>query len=215
MTTEEYKYLSGMKALPLKALVCLVCLAGLLATCKGQPVPAADRILQDALHEASGGQKRILVIFHASWCGWCRKMDSSLADPSCRAFFDSQFVICHITVLESPDRRDRENPGGRGMMNRFGGSGKGIPYWVILDERGTRLADSRMPAGPGGALAGDGNCGCPAQPAEVAYFISVLKKTTPITAGQADAIARRFLRNASPVRMSLSPNRLNPLPMQY
>ncbi|MBK7374589.1 MAG: hypothetical protein IPJ02_03205 [Chitinophagaceae bacterium] len=52
-----------------------------------------------------------MLIFHASWCGWCHKMDTSLNDISVKRFFDDNFVITHITVLESKGKERLENPG--------------------------------------------------------------------------------------------------------
>jgi hypothetical protein len=37
------------------------------------------------------------------------------------------------------------------------------------------------------------NCGCPAQPDEVTFFVDVLKKTTRLTQPEIELIANRFL----------------------
>ncbi len=41
---------------------------------------AADNFNTAAFKHASTGNKNVLVIFHASWCGWCHKMDSSILE---------------------------------------------------------------------------------------------------------------------------------------
>jgi len=72
---------------------------------------SADDILSDAYKEAAINNKNVMVLFHASWCGWCHKLDNSLNDSSCKKFFDDNYVIVHLTVAESDDNKPLENPG--------------------------------------------------------------------------------------------------------
>ena len=81
-------------------------------------MPIANAVLKKAVVDAGNENKKVLLIFHASWCGWCHKMDSSLNDLSCKKFFDENFVITHITVLESKGKENLENPGGLEMMEK-------------------------------------------------------------------------------------------------
>lgn len=152
----------------------------------------ADEILQQAYTQAAKEHKNVLVIFHASWCGWCHKMDSSLNDRSVKAFFDKNFVITHLTISENPDKKMQENPGGEVLFNKYGGNDNtGIPYWLVFDRSGKLLADSRLKEGP---HAGD-NIGCPSTKEEVDYLIDVLKKTSSITPEQIAAVEKRFRKN--------------------
>src|SRR6188472_3318713 len=80
-----------------------------------QQVPSADQILKEARAQAAKENKNVMVIFHASWCGWCHKMDTSLNDASVKKFFDDNFVIRHLVVFESKGKENLENPGALEM----------------------------------------------------------------------------------------------------
>ncbi len=152
-----------------------------------QQTPSADAVLLEARTKAAKENKKVMVIFHASWCGWCRKMDTSLADASVKPFFDKNFVITHLTIDESEGKKHLENPGAKALNEKWGGKEQGIPFWVVMDKEGTVLADSQREPGK--------NVGCPATAEEVAHFVHVLKKTTMITNEEIVSVEKRFRRN--------------------
>lgn len=165
------------------------------STSFAQHAPAsADEIMKDAFATAKKQNKKVLVIFHASWCGWCHKMDTSLNDLSVKKFFDDNFVICHLVVFESKGKENLENPGGLEMITRYNGKDQGIPFWLVFDKDENFLADSRMPVTTREKLQ---NTGCPASSEEVEYFISVLKKTTALKEEELGVIRKRFRKNES------------------
>lgn len=152
----------------------------------------ASEVINQAKTKASKENKKVFVIFHASWCVWCHKMDSAMNTPGIKSFFDKNFVITHLTVDESKDKKDLENPGANEMRTAWHGDNQGIPYWVILDLYGKALADSRLidaNGKPGNSV------GCPAQPEEVDYFLSVLNKTSTPSPHEMELIKQRFLKN--------------------
>lgn len=158
---------------------------------------SASTILDNAYKQAAQEKKNVFVIFHASWCGWCKKLEASMNDPVCSDFFKKNFVVVHLTVLESKDKKNLENPGAPEMFNKYAGTGSGIPFFLIFDSKGNLLADSKMRK-PGDGLDKPGNnMGCPAAEEEVAAFISVLKKTSKITEADIAAITERFKKNKS------------------
>ncbi|TCZ74433.1 thioredoxin family protein [Flaviaesturariibacter aridisoli] len=152
-------------------------------------IASADLLVGEARKQALKEHKNVLVLFHASWCGWCKKMEKALDEPALKPLFDKSFVTVWLTVDETPERRLDENPGAKELLGKYGGSDLGIPYFIVFDPKGNRLSDSQREPGQ--------NIGCPAEPEEVAYFVEVLKKTTNLTERELQAIAERFRKNKS------------------
>ncbi len=153
---------------------------------------SSEEIMKEAFTSAKKQNKKVLVMFHASWCGWCHKMDTSLNDASVKKFFDDNFVIRHLVVFESKGKENLENPGALEMLTKHDGKDEGIPFWLIFDKDEKFLFDSRMPVNGTEKLA---NTGCPASKEEVEYFVGVLKKTTDLKEDQIEKIRTRFRRN--------------------
>ncbi len=164
---------------------------------KAQPAPlpeSAETILKNACSQAAKENKNVFIIFHASWCGWCHKMDKSMNDETCKKFFEDNFVIRHLVVDESDDKKNLENPGADELRKKYYGNGQGIPFWLLFDKNGKLLSDSKMRAEGAGPETGE-NTGCPASDKEVAYFISVLQKTTKLNPAELEIIRKRFRQN--------------------
>jgi thioredoxin-related protein len=152
-----------------------------------RPVPSASVVLADARRIAAKENKKVLVLFHASWCGWCKKMEKAMEEPALKPLFEKNYVIRWLTVYESPNKKGAENPGAEDLLKQYKGNDLGIPYFLIFDAKGKMLADSQKAPGE--------NVGCPAEADEVAYFTSVLKKTTKLSEGELQVIAERFRKN--------------------
>lgn len=116
--------------------------------------------------------KNVMVVFHASWCGWCKKFDRMLEDENLKPQFEKSYVIVHLDVLESPDKKALENPGGGEMMASLGGKGAGLPFFAIVSPGGKKLGDSLMK--PGDVKS---NTGHPSEPPEIAHFMDLLRAT--------------------------------------
>jgi len=151
---------------------------------QAQAPPSAEALLQAASQKALRENKNVFVIFHASWCVWCRRMDTAMSDPAIRPFFERNFVIEHLTVQESKGKEHLQHPGAEALLEKHGGKGQGIPFWLVFDPQGRLLASSMMASGS--------NSGCPATGAEVDHFIGVLKKTATLDDSALSAIRRRF-----------------------
>ncbi len=182
-----------MRRLILIAGLCFLFSVNAVAQTLKTPKPAAV-VLAGALKEASEQKKHVLLMFHASWCGWCHRMDTSLNDPAVKPFFDKNFIITHLVVHESAAKKHLENPGAEEMKDQYHGKGQGIPFWLVFDPQGNLVADSKIRKDGQGPDEGE-NCGCPALEKEVSYFITVLKKTTSLTDTELDIIRKRFREN--------------------
>lgn len=155
---------------------------------RAQTPPAADDVVKEACAQAEKAHKKVFIIFHASWCGWCHKMDTAMNDAACKKAFTDNYEIRHITVLENGPNKAQENPGGADLLAKYHGDQEGIPFWLILNANGELLGDSRMKS-PTGKLS---NVGCPAQPEEVDYFVGLLEKTSKMKRGELEAVRTRF-----------------------
>ena len=156
--------------------------------------PSADEIVKQACAEAAASHKKVMVIFHASWCTWCHKLDTMMATPECKPLFDQSFVVCHLDIAESPDKVDLENPGAEELYAKYANQNCGIPFYLIMNPDGTVIADSRIKS-HGVAPTGKGdNTGYPGSKPEMEYFLRTLRETTSLTPAQLKAIKERFTK---------------------
>ncbi|HET9745075.1 MAG TPA: thioredoxin family protein [Chitinophagaceae bacterium] len=172
----------------------ILLLVSVLVSLSQRSPESAEEIMKKAYAAAKKDDKKVMVIFHASWCTWCHKMDTSLNDPSVKRYFDNSFVIRHLVVFESRGKESLENPGALEMLSKYNGKEDGIPFWLIFDKDENFLADSRMTTISNGHEKLQ-NTGCPASKDEVNYFIKVLKRTTSLNEDELEKIRIRFRRN--------------------
>ncbi|MCX2494542.1 thioredoxin family protein [Pedobacter sp. PF22-3] len=160
------------------------------------PPASADVILTHAIAKAKKEKKYVFVLFHASWCGWCHKMDDSMNDPEIKAYFEKSYIIEHLTVLESKGKENLENPGAAELLKKYKSDGFGIPVWFIFDTNGKLIVDSHLrPKGTGLEVKGQNIIGCPASKEEVKAFTDALKKTSKLNDAELAKIAERFRKN--------------------
>lgn len=157
-----------------------------IVTCFAQATAqeSASAIMDKAYAQAAKENKKVFIMFHASWCGWCKKMDKNMTGDACAKLFNDNYVTAHIVVKESPKNKNLENPGGEDLIKKFKGEQAGLPFWVITDAKGAMQADSFDSKGE--------NLGCPSSPEEVAEFVTKLKKTSKLSAAQLAVIKETF-----------------------
>ncbi|GAB3413289.1 hypothetical protein GCM10027516_02310 [Niabella aquatica] len=116
-------------------------------------------------------------------------MDAAINDAACKFFFDDNYVMEHLTILESEEKKELENPGAAELFKKHAPEHSGIPFWLVYDAKGKVIGDAVMPDG--------NNSGCPAAVQEVAHFIDVLKKSSKMDHKTEKAIFDRFRKNES------------------
>lgn len=153
--------------------------------------PTAESLVEAAVKTAKGQDKVVLVHFGASWCVWCRHLDEMLQGQELGSLFADHFVIVHLTVQESDDKKQLENPGAEEMLTREGAGKSGVPVFMFFDQAGKKIADSL-------ALPNRANIGYPASPEEIQAFAGILETTTPrMTSAQRASIVD-YLKTHAP-----------------
>jgi len=84
-------YDGGMKRIPqdvILSVMFLLATGGALGWTAAEAPPSADDVLSQAEAQAAAERKDIFLIFGASWCGWCKRLDRfnqlQVSAPSCR-----------------------------------------------------------------------------------------------------------------------------------
>lgn len=168
----------------LKSFLLAFFLLGSIVTATAQQ-ESASVVLDKAYKQAKKENKKVFVMFHASWCSWCKKMEKNMQADATKKLFDDNYVITFLTVQERKDKKELENPGADELLKKYKGEGQGIPFWVMLDAKGNVLEDSLDAKGQ--------NLGCPASPEEVAQFTTKLKKTSKLNDRQLAVISETFI----------------------
>lgn len=146
----------------------------------------ADVVLNKALTQAKAENKNVLLVFHASWCGWCKLMEKNMELPMTKPLFDKNYVTAYLDVQERGEKKSLENPGGQELMNKYKGETAGLPFWLMIDPKGEVLADSFDSKGE--------NIGSPASPEEVASFREKLEKTSKLSKAELQTIQQVFVK---------------------
>ncbi len=137
--------------------------------------PSSAELIGKASAAAKKDGKNVLVIFHASWCGWCHRFDKFLDTTDEGKLVKGGLEVVHITVLESGKNKADENAGGLELMEKLGGKDAGLPFMAILDAKtGKMIVNSLQKEGKAQT-----NTGYPAAPEEVAHFVKMLKMGAP------------------------------------
>jgi len=186
--TNSIRWVYAPRILAILVLVIATC-APRLSISAAAP-PTAESLVDAAVKTAKSQDKVVLVHFGASWCVWCRHLDDMLQGPELGKLFADHFVIVHLTVQESDDKKQLENPGAEQLLAREGAGKSGVPVFMFFDQAGKKIADSL-------ALPNRANIGYPASPEEIEAFAGILEKTTPrMTAAQRGSIVDYLKKHA-------------------
>lgn len=168
----------------MKLKMLMICLFVLGTVSNSVAQEKASVVLEKAMAQAKKEKKNVFVMYHASWCSWCKKMEANMQNEAIKPFFDKNYVTTFLTVQERKDK-SLENPGADEILKKYKADNSGIPFWQIYDANGKLLADSFDLKGQ--------NLGCPATKEEVAEFTDKLKKTSSLTEKQRKKIEDVFV----------------------
>ncbi len=124
---------------------------------------SAQAVLSTALSRAKSESKNVFLYFTAPWCEWSRRMDDFLHTGKTAEVLSSVYVPLKVDIERTTD--------GKELAKTFGwNADTGVPFFVIADPNGSKLADSKGT---------NGNIGFPSQPSDIIHFVTVVRKTAP------------------------------------
>jgi thioredoxin-related protein len=131
------------------------------------PPRPAQELLTESMAKAKKEDKVVFLAFHASWCGWCKRLEKFLDDKDMKPIIDKHMVVLWLDCQEREGKKNLENPGVDAVVTHFDAEGAGLPSMHIIDGVGKMVATSIRKEG--------GNIGYPGQPDEIAHFLLMLK----------------------------------------
>ncbi|MEJ0058766.1 MAG: thioredoxin family protein [Terricaulis sp.] len=154
---------------------------------------AADFVDQERAL-ATAENKRLVVVFFASWCVWCRFMDMLLADRTAARILDPRFRFAHLRALEhDEDQRALQLNGANDVFARYAAARNGLPFLVFLDANGDVVTTTI-------SSANDANIGFPVQGFELDWFTEMLALAAPDLTAQDLATLRAICVRLAPRR---------------
>jgi thiol-disulfide isomerase/thioredoxin len=162
-----------------------------LLAASGQVAPpaSAQEMLAQATAQAASEHKQVMVVFGASWCGYCRLTDAFFTDRKIQPVIARYFVIVHFAVQEEK-HPELNTPGAEKVYARLMGDAAGavggLPTFLILSGKGELLVSSLRPTEKD--KIGE-NIGYPVAPEEIDWFMTMMHKSVPdLSAEEAGAM---------------------------
>lgn len=172
------------------AMFCLLVFSALTLAQDTKP-QEAEKILNESLKEAIASNKTVMVIFHASWCGWCKRLEKAFESAELKKILEDNFVYARLDVLERGEKiAALENPGGKEIMKNLGGEKSGLPFLAFLNSEGKLASNSNV-------MPENQNIGYPGAPEEITAFVKMLKENSKhLTDADVAVLVDYFTKNA-------------------
>lgn len=102
------------------------------------PKTSGEYLITQAINQAQRDDKRILLLFGANWCPWCRRLHVALTkDAAVKARLKRKFILVYVDA----NTRNEKNRNAV-VLERYGNPTLqfGLPVFVVLDRDGKQLA---------------------------------------------------------------------------
>ncbi|GAA4336464.1 hypothetical protein GCM10023149_45280 [Mucilaginibacter gynuensis] len=167
-----------------------------IAACSTKPAkPSANDVMKQAYAQATKENKNVIIVFQSSTREWCKKFEASINDESVKKLIDDNYVVVYLDLMEDPNKKELENPGAIDILTKYQGEKAGLPFWVVADAKGTKLADSQIRSKGASVNTYGQNIGCPAADSEIAFLLNILQSTSKLSKDQLTLIGKRFAKN--------------------
>ena len=162
--------------------------------------PTASQLLKDAEATASSQHRNILLVFSASWCAPCHRLQSFLNDPVISPIFDRYFVKLIVDYGEhTDDKRCKDTQGADELIDALHERETGVPLIVMLNSSGKPIVDSILPVY--GRRNNHANFGYPTSPTEIDWFLEMLRRAAPsLTPNESETIKNWLVQHSDDVR---------------
>jgi len=97
-------------------------------------------LVEVALDQARAENKKVILLFGANWCPYCRQLHALLEnDPEVSALVRASFLVVPLDVGTSAHNRNTA------LIDRYGATvfSDGVPSVVVLDAGGKKLGPSK------------------------------------------------------------------------
>ena len=165
----------------MKSFFLFFALIGIVVTGFSQGKPAND-LFEEAIAKAKKEKKNVFVIFTATWCTPCKYLKRGISDAYNAKFFEDNYVILPLYSSYVDIKKGISNDGANKLLAKYGGDTTSIPYWLIINPLKQKL---------------HGQLDFSSDQQFLKNFVSVIKKTSRLSASELQMIYDRFRQLAS------------------